>query len=799
MEDVNWSKLKLNMFRNYLKVALRNIVKHKSYSFINILGLGGSIATTILILLYAQSVLTYDQFHEDSDQVYFMYRDRPTENGRLDVYDTWFPMVDAAKEEFPEIVEGTRSISFGNTWVENGEQRFQQSITMADSNFFEVFSFKLLHGDPATALDNPDAVILHKDVAEKFFGDEDPIGKTLTFGFTRERIVTGVLDDIPTNSSFTYECIAPLTTNMVRGWMGDNLWAGSFCDSFVKVRSDANVTALKSKLNVLMEKYVMEQEQGNFLILPLKDYFEKMTGGKKYASIMLLVAFGILLIAIINFTNLSTAQSLLRYKEVGIRKVLGASRQRLINQLLGESIILGIISLILGGLLAELLLPQFNKLIGMELNIEYSIIYLSLLFGIGIITGAISGIYPSLFITRNQASDVLKNQSIKSGKISIRHGLVAIQFVLAIALISSVGIINSQIDFLKSHDLNFDQDNAMVIPISLRDFADPQSALPRVISFRNELRKLAGVERVTGSSSVPGNYRRSFSLFVPKDKDIPPLDWQVAVIDHDFFTTYGIDVIEGRSFNQGSQSDFNSGVILNRTAMDQIGWKTIEGKKLMFPRSREELDVLGVVEDFNVQSLREPVQPLVHYYGGDSARSYSFITLKLEPRSKEATLEAIQDTWQRMDFDIAYEYYFPTDRFKELYETEENVASVLSYAMIFAIIIACMGLYALASFSIMLKTKEIAIRKVLGASISLIIRSFSKQYMIIVIVAGIPAALMAWYGMDRWLEGFAYQVTMSPLIFLGAITGAAVIAVITVSYHALKAGFLNPVDSLKEE
>ncbi len=787
------------MLRNYLKIAFRNILKHKSYSFINILGLGGSIATTILILLYAQSVLTYDQFHRDSDQVYFMYRDRPTEDGRLDVYDTWFPMVDAAKEEFPEVIVGTRFANFGNTWVENGEKRFEQSITMADSNFFEVFSFKLLKGDPATALDNPDAVIIHKRVAEKFFGEEDPLGQTLIFGFSRERIVTGVLDDIPTNSSFTFECIAPLTMSMVRGWMGDNLWGGSFCDSFIKLRADVSPDQLRGKLNVLMEKYVNEQEQGNFLILPLKDYFEKMTGGKKYAKIMLLVAFGILLTAIINFTNLSTAQSLLRYKELGIRKVLGANRKRLVYQLLGESVIMGIISLVLGGLLAELLLPQFNELIGMQLQIEYSAIYLSLLFIIGVMTGAMSGVYPALFITRNQASEVLKNQSVRPGKLSVRNGLVAVQFILAIALISGVGVINSQIDFLKSHDLNFDQDNAMVIPLSLRDFEDPQAALPRVISFRNELRQLPGVKNVTGSNSVPGNYRRSFSLFLPKGKDIPPLDWQVAVVGHDFFDTYGIDLLEGRAFNEGSQSDFNSGVILNETAMKQIGWESIEGKKLMFPRSRDELDIIGLVKDFNVQSLREPVQPLVHFYGGDSARSYSFITLKLTPASREATIKAIAETWERMDFGIQYEYYFPAERFKELYETEENIASVLEYAMAFAIVIACLGLYALASFSIMLKTKEIAIRKVLGASVGRIVHSFSKQYLLIVLIAGIPAVVIAWYGMVKWLEDFAYRVTISPWIFLIAIVGAAVIAIATVSYHALKAGFINPVDSLKEE
>lgn len=787
------------MLKNYLKIAFRNILKHKAYSFINILGLAGSIAITILILFYAKSVLTYDQFHEDSDQIYFMYRDRATENGRMDVFDTWYPLVDAAKEEFPSIIEGTRMVTIGNTWVELADQRFEQELTYADSNFFEVFSFPVIEGDAKTSLDDPNAVVISKQVAEKFFGDESPIGKTLTFGFSTERTVTAVLGEIPSNSSYTFECIAPLTNNMVSGWMGDNLWGGSFCDSFIKLRADTDVDALKSQLNVLMEKYVSEQERGNFLILPIKEFYDKMTGQAKYADIMLLVALGILLIAIINFTNLATAQSLLRTKEVGVRKVLGANRKRLISQFMGESMIMSLIALVLGGLLAELFLPKFNELIGMELDIIYTPINLTVIIGLGLLVGFISGSYPALFISKLQANNILKGQKL-SGKMSLRNVLVSLQFVLAITLMSSVGIIMQQIEFMKSHDLNFDQDNVMVIPLSLRDFEDPQAALPRVVSFRNELKNIAGVEKVTGSSSVPGNYRRSFTLFLPKGKeDMPPLDWQVAVIDHEFFETYGVKMIEGRSYIQGSQSDYDRGVILNETALKQIGWESSEGKQLLFPRSRQELDIIGVVEDFNVQSLREPVQPLVHYYGGDSARSYRFISVKLNPESRESALASIANTWDKMDFGQTYEYYFPTERFQDLYETEESIASVLTYAMGFAIIIACLGLYALASFSVMLKTKEIAIRKVLGASIAKIISSFSRKYMVLVLIAALPAVGLSWYAMKNWLQDFAYRIDIGPAVYVIAIFGAVTIAFMTVAYHALKAGFTNPVDSLKEE
>jgi putative ABC transport system permease protein len=789
------------MLSNYLKIAFRNIARHKAYSVVNILGLAGSFAITILIIFYSNSVLTYDKFHEDSDNIYFMYRDRATEDGRLDVFDTWYPLAEVTVEEFPVVESGTRMVTIGNTWVELDEKRYEQQLTYADSNFFEVFSWPLLKGDPETVLDDPNSVVISSAIAQRFFGNEDPIGKTLTFGFATQRMVTGVLGEIPSNSSYTFECIVPLNDRQVTQWLGENHWRGSFCETFIKLRPDADPNALRPQLGLLMEKYVNEQEQGDFLILPIGDLYDKITGRKKYAHILLWVAFGILVIAIINFTNLATAQSLLRVKEVGVRKVLGASKNRLINQFLGESMMMAIISLITGGLLAELLVNDFGEMVNMNLETNYfqEPVFLALILGIGIIVGLVSGFYPAFFVSRMQAGKILKGENVKGGRMSFRNVLVMIQFVLAIVLVSGVGIIMRQINFMKNHDLNFDQKNVIVIPLSLRDFRDPSTALPRIISFRNELVNIAGVNTVTGSSSVPGYYRQSFSLFLAEGKMDVTLDWQVAVIDHEFFETYGVKMIEGRSFIQGSSSDFDRGVILNQSALKQIGWETGVGKKLYFPRSREELDVIGVVEDFNVQSLREPVQPLVHYYGGDSARSYRFVSVKINPDSREQILAEVARTWQRMDFGQELEYYFPAERFRELYATEENVASVLTFSMSFAILIACLGLYALASFSVALKSKEIAIRKVMGATVQSIITAFSRKYLLLVGVAGIPAFVLSWYGMNMWLEDFAYRITIGADIYLFTLLLVILIAFATIAWHALKAGRTNPVDYLREQ
>ncbi|MEQ8423094.1 MAG: ABC transporter permease [Cyclobacteriaceae bacterium] len=790
------------MLKNYLKIALRNILKHKSYSIINIVGLAGSAAITILIAFYAMSVLSFDQFHEDADRIYFMYRDRETESGRVPVYDTWFPMTDVAQAEFAGIESGTRVVQAGRTWIKYEDKRFEQQILYADSAFFSFFSFPLAAGDHNTLLDDPNSVVISEEVARKFFGDEDAIGKVLNLGLAQDRTVTGVIGKIPGNSSFTFEVVVPFNTQLARQFIGEDLWRGSFCNSFIKLNASADIELLRQQANLIMEKYVNESEQGNVLFLPLKDYNDEFTDQRKYAYTLLIVAIGILLIASINFTNLATAQSLMRATEVGVRKVMGASKNGLIKQFLSESLLLTFFALVVGGFLAEILLPFFSTLIGLEIPINFiqepSLIWLIAI--LGIVIGALSGSYPSFYISNFKPSEVLKGAKSKGGSMLLRNGLVVLQFSLAIILLSAVAIINEQVNFMRTYDVKFDRDNVVVIPIGLRDFEDRETAIPRLVSFKDQIGQLPGVISVTASSGIPGNYPGNFMLYLAQGKeDMSPLDYQASNIEEDYFDTYNIKLVAGRNFLPNSQNDRANSIIINEAAVRDIGWTDPIGKKLIAPGSRREFEVIGVVEDFNYSSLKQPILPLVHYYGGDSARNYRHISVKLDPKARQTSIELMAATWESMNFDKAYEYFFPAERMEELYASEDNLIKILTYATMFAIFVACLGLYALASFTIMLRTKEIAIRKVLGASIPSIVQLFSKAYSSMVIISIVLAVPLTWYAMAEWLQSFAFRTEIKWFVFAFSGGVALLISFITVSIHSIRAGSADPVKSLRSE
>ncbi|MEP2670689.1 MAG: ABC transporter permease [Cyclobacteriaceae bacterium] len=790
------------MLTNYFKIALRNILKHKSYSIINIIGLAGSAAITILIAFYAISVLSFDQFHEDADRIYFMYRDRATESGTTPVYDTWFPMAEAAQSEFANVQSSTKGLNAGRTWIKHGDKRFEQRVFYADSSFFTFFSFPINAGDRNTFLNDPNAVVITEEVANKFFGDQDPIGKVLNFGFAMDRTVTGVIGAIPGNSSFEFEVVIPINTRLAHQFVGDDLWAASFCSSFVKLNQANDIATLRQQANLIMDKYVDETERGNVLFLPLKDYNDEFTDQQKYAYTLLIVAIGILLIASINFTNLATAQSLMRTTEVGVRKVMGASKKGLIYQFLSESLLLTFFALILGGFLAELLLPLFGDLIGLNIPINFidNPAMIGVIVLLGVVIGILSGSYPSFYISNFKPSEVLKGAQSKGGSMLLRNGLVVVQFMLAIILLSAVTIIRQQVDYMRSYDVKFDKDNVVVIPIGIRDFEDRGTAISRLVAFKEQLKQLTGIESVTASNGIPGDYPGSFSLYLPQGKeDMSPLDYQTAVVEEDYFDTYNIKLIAGRNFLSNSQNDRDNSIILNEAAVRDIGWEDPIGKYLLYPNSRRPLEVIGVVEDFNYASLKGPILPVVHYYGGDSARNYRHISIKLDANSRQAALDLMSNTWESMNFDKAYEYFFPAERMDNLYESEDYLIKILTYATVFAIFVACLGLYALASFTIMLRTKEIAIRKVLGASLPSIVKLFSKAYALMVVMAIVLAIPFTWYSMSEWLQSFAYRTQIQFMVFVYAGSIALLISLITVAIHSIRAGLTNPVKSLRSE
>jgi putative ABC transport system permease protein len=790
------------MLKNYIKIALRNILKHKGYSAINILGLAGSTAVAILILFYVYQVFTFDQFHKDSDRIYFMYRDRATADGRLDVWDTWFPMLEAAQQDFPGIEGGTRVLFGGiNNRVIYGENEFDEHIEMVDSSFLDVFSYQMIKGDRATALDDPLSVVLTQEMVTKYFGTEEPLGKALNIGGD-EHVVTGVLGDIPPNTSFDVNFIVPLSGTFP--WVQRSGWRGSFVYTFVKLDAHTDVAHLKPQLHQLIDKYASESEKGNVLLAPLAEFNDLFSERSSYAMILLIVAIGIILIAAINFTNLATAQSMLRAKEVGVRKVMGAGKSRLVIQFLSESMLMAFIALVFGGLLAELLMPLFSNLVDMPLTINYLSHpeYIGAIVSLWLIIGLLSGFYPAIYLSKQDPSYILKGMKEKGGSLALRNGLVVLQFSLAIMLMSGVGVILTQVEFMKEYNTNFDQDNVMVVPTSSAEFDNPDEGVSRILAFKEELKQLPGVENVSASNSVPGNYRSSYSLYLPSDKpNSPALDWQYVVVDDQYFQTYGIQLTEGNYFErtQAIAPDAPDRAILNQAAIDYLGWNTASDKSLIYPGSGNKVEIVGIVEDFNVEALRNAVRPVVHYVSGDSSQSYRYLSIKMTPNARKNVMAQVSLTWDKMNFGPSYEYYFPADRFKSLYAEEENIAMILTYAAGLAVLIACLGLFALASFTVMLRTKEMAIRKVLGASVATIVRKFSKHFAMLVIVAIVVAIPATSYLMGQWIEGFAYQSSINPMTFVTTGVLALTIALLSVGYHALRTGTSNPIDSLRDE
>jgi len=790
------------MLKNYIKIAFRNILKHKGYSAINILGLAGSTAIAILILFYVYQVFTFDQFHKDSDRIYFMYRDRATEDGRLDVWDTWFPMLEAARDEFPGIQSGTRMIIGGfNNTVIYGESSFDEHIQMVDSSFLDVFSYEMIKGDRATALDDPLSVVLTQEMATKYFGTEEPLGKVLNMGGD-EHVVTGVFGDIPSNTSFDINFIVPLSGTFP--WVQRAGWRGSFVYTFVKLNANTDPENLKPQLHQLIDKHASASETGNVLLEPLAGFNDLFTERSSYATILLIVAIGIILIAAINFTNLATAQSMLRAKEVGVRKVMGAGKSRLVFQFLSESMLMTFIALVIGGLLAELLMPLFSDLVDMPLAIDYLAHpeYIGAVLILWLVIGLLSGFYPSIYLSQFDPSHILKGMKEKGGNLILRNTLVILQFSLAIMLMSGVGVILTQVDYMKNYNTNFDQENVMVVPTSTAEIENRDESISRILAFKEELKQLPGVESVSASNSVPGNYRSSYSLYKPSDKpNSPALDWQYVVVDDQYFQTYGVKLTEGNYFERTQivAEDAPDRVMLNQAALDYLGWKSATDKGLIYPGSGEKVEIVGVVEDFNVEALRNAVRPVVHYVSGDSSQSYRYLSIKMTPNARKNVMEQVSLTWDKMNFGPAYEYHFPADRFKDLYAEEENIAMILTYAAGLAVVIACLGLFALASFTVMLRTKEMAIRKVLGASVATIVNSFSKRFALLVIIAIAVAVPVTYFLMGEWLEGFAYQSTINPMTFVKTGVLALVIALLSVGYHALRTGTSNPIDSLRDE
>jgi len=792
------------MFRNYFKIAFRNLWRHRVFSFINIMGLTVGMTACFLIFLYVRFELSYDTFHSNADRIYRVVADIKTPTEVLHAHGPSWAVAPNAKQEFPEIESFVR-MDHTSLLVRKNDIKFQEDNAMyADSAFFHVFDFKLIKGNPQKALTEPYSIVLNETTAKKYFGNGDPIGQTLIIADTVNATVTGIVKDLPENSRIQADMIVSMSTltKKIRPHL-DEQWGNYGAEVYVLLKPGTNASALQAKFPAFLEKRngkEMKQSQmyATLLLEKLKDVYlystrnGSNTGNIFNVYIFAIVAIFILLIACINFINLTTARSSERAKEVGIRKVVGAMKQELTRQFMGESVLLCMLAFILSIGLTALLLPLFNQLAGKTIqhSIFSNIQYLLILFVAAVGIGLLAGIYPAWVLSAFKPITVLKGRFATGIKgIMLRKALVISQFTISITLITGTIIVYNQMQFMRNRDLGFNKDQVIVI----KTHNDPAKE-----TFKQSLTGIPNVKSVALSSSVPGggNYG-AYSEIENIKGDLQVANLDLYFVDFDYIPNMKIKMAAGRPFSRDFMTDTTQAMILNEAAVKMFGYSSPEqaiGKR--FKQWGREGKIVGVMKDFHFKALREPIKPLSMRIEPDGC---DIVSANVAAANLPATISAIEKKWQALIPNRPFSYFFLDEYFDKQYRSEDRFGRLFLNFSILAIFISCLGLLGLASYSTMQRTREIGIRKVMGASVSNILNLLSKEFLQLVIISFFIATPVAWYFMDRWLQDFAYRTHISWWVFIAAGVMALLIAIFTISFQAIRAAVMNPVKSLRTE
>ena len=789
------------MLKNDLKIAFRNLLKHKGYTFINVTGLAVGMACCFLILLYVQDEMSYDKFHDNAKQIYRVTREFGSSGSVEPAANTSYPIAPAFKVEFPEVVDVVRFRRRFRPVIRYKDKRFwEEGFCLTDSTFLDVFTFPMVKGNPGTALREPNSVVLTEETARRYFGDEDPMGKVLLYNHDIEFKVTGVLRNLPQNTHFKFDFIAPIES-LDGPWERWTTFVRNY--TYLVLTEGYDPAELESKFPALIDKYVGKElsARGYTFKLHLQRLTDihlrshlsseiKPNSDIAYVYLFSAIAFFILLIACINFMNLSTARSARRAKEVGLRKVIGAHRLQIIQQFLGESIILSLIAFLLAIGSVELLLPGFNALSGKELVFHgFDTLLLLGLIGIVLFVGIVAGGYPAFFLSAFQPVEVLKGGFISDSAGSrVRKSLVIFQFIISIALIVCPVIVYKQMDYIRKKDLGFDKEQIIVVPLG-------SQVRQRSEVIKSQWKQHPYVLNATSSLLVPTRSLWTWNV-IPQGKQ-KAIETGTYMVDYDFIETYKMEIITGRNFAREFAMDAKEAFLINETAMLQFGWASPEiaiGKQLDWAGERKG-NVIGVVRDFHVGSLHEKIDPVVFFINPD----YNYLSVRILADDIGGTISYLENTWSEYLSHLPFEYFFLDERFDQLHRADKKVGAIFGSFSTLAVIIACLGLFGLASFTAEQRTKEIGIRKVLGATVANVTSLLSKDFIKLVLVANLIAWPVAWYAMNRWLQGFAYRIDVGWLPFALAGGLALIIALLTVSTQAIKAALANPVKSLRYE
>ncbi len=806
------------MLTNYLKITLRNLRRNKAYSFINIAGLAIGMACCILILLFVQDELSYDRFHKNKENLYriqMAWHNQQT-GATSEMAINPYRLAEALRTDFSELPQVVRLYPQGRTLIRRGEKRFNENgFYFVDPNVFEVFSLQLLEGDPATALREPYTAVITKEIARKYFGDENPIGQSLTYD-NDELKITGIMAELPRNSHFHCDFLASMAVaNQEFSRIVLENWGEMTVFTYVLLPANMSPAELEGRFDAFVKKHIPDWATAVSLnLMPLTDiHLHSHTSGELeaggniiYVYAFTAIAFFILLIACINFMNLATARSAKRAREVGMRKVLGAVRAQLRRQFLGESMFFALIALLLALLIVQLMLPAFNGFVERELALDLTQnwVMLASLLAIALFVGLVAGSYPAFVLSTFEPVQVMKGAAGKNSRGAIlRKTLVTLQFAISIFLIVVTAIVYRQLQYVRDIKLGFNKEHVVAI-----------SNLPSSImgehfdQFRSALLQNSGVVMVSASSRVPpgrlGSNLGTRPEGVPEDQR---RGMQTVWTDFDFIELLGLELAAGRSFSRSFATDATSAFILNEAAVKAIGWtpESAIGKSF---GSSEIVDwdqgqwierngqVIGVLKDFHFESLHDEIVPTVYFVAPYMAWN---AVVRIRPENIASTMKFLESKWEEFNPGQPFEYRFLDEAFDALYRTEKRQSEIFGTFAMLAILVACLGLVGLASFAAEQRTKEIGIRKVLGASVPGIVNLLSREFLKLVLLANLIAWPVAYFIMKKWLEDFAYRIDINALPFLVGAVVALLIALLTVSFQTIKAALANPVEALRYE
>jgi len=803
---VYWST---TMLKSYIKIALRNIKREKIYSAINISGLSLGFASCLLIMLYISDEISYDKHYQYADRIYRVVENIDVNGSMLELAITPGPWAPAFKAEIPLIEEFTRIALLGDLVITARDKNFYENrFFLADPYILEMFDIRLSAGDVNNALSVQNTIIITGEIAQKYFGDLNPIGQVITVDETNLFTVTGVLDDRDVKSHFDFDFLASLSSisnirnrnNEIVDVLSESNWRAFNFYSYLLLADEKDTKEVEMQMIDVLKRNINEGITDEPYLQPVKNIhlYSKIgadfavNGDIKYIYIFAVSALLILLIAVINFISLSTARAVKRSKEVGIRKVVGAERSQLIKQFIGESIGFSGIALVLSLLIVTAVMPLFNSLAekNFSLNVLINSNLIMLFIAFSILLGIVSGSYPAFILSSFKPVNVLKSKfSGSTSLFSFRKIIVVAQFSITIIILIAMGVVHSQLKFLNEIDLGFDKEHVLVLR------AQEDITPSAVSSMKTAFNRLPSVINNTFSTSVPGYGGRAATFRTQDDPERGNFVWAINEIDFDYFKTLGVEMVEGRDFSKEYSTDPTSAIIINEEAKTVLGWDIAMGK-IVTTENGKTGPIIGVVKNYNFKSLHSKIEPIVLHI---SSRRIRKISLRITSDNIPGTIENVRAVWKETLPDVPFDYTFLDENFAGLYKSEKRLSDIFSVFSSMGMFLACLGLFGLSSFASEQRTREIGIRKVLGASVKsilvLLIRDFSKW----IVVAAFISAPIAYYISQKWLEGFAYRIDLSVLLFFGAGFVTLAIAVITITAQSIKAAISNPVDTLKYE